>query len=345
MSFETEQIRQEEFSAAIQNSYAEYGVSSNARAIPDARDGLKPVQRRVLWFMYRMGWDASHETVKSAEVVGTVMGQAHPHGQEAIYDAAVRLAQDFSLRYPLIDGQGNFGSDDDDPAAAMRYTEMRLSRIGEVMLRDIGKDTAPLVPPYKQDPRVVEPYYLPARIPPAVNGQEGVGLGFATRVPPHNLREVLGACIALLDQKDMAVLDLMRYIKGPDFPSGGTVIGDEGIRDYLATGRGRITHRATVRLEEDQRGKRLIVTEVPFVGRANVKTSIAKAFNDGRLPGLVFEGHIPDESSDQNGTRIVLPLRKDANPTDIVTQLYQHTSLQTSFSVQMTSLFGAENEP
>jgi DNA gyrase subunit A len=345
MAFDTEQIRQEEFSAAIQNSYAEYGVSSNARAIPDARDGLKPVQRRILWFMYRMGWDSTHDTVKSAEVVGTVMGQAHPHGQEAIYDAAVRLAQDFSLRYPLIDGQGNFGSDDDDPAAAMRYTEMRLSRLGEVMLRDIGKDTVPLVPTYKQDPKVVEPYYLPARIPPAINGQDGVGLGFATRVPPHNLREVLYACIALLDQPQMGVLDLMRYIKGPDFPTGGTVVGDEGIRDYLATGRGRIVHRATVKLEEDQRGKRLIVTEVPFVGRANVKTSIAKSFNDGRLPGLVFEGHIPDESSDQNGTRIVLPLRKDANPAEVLAGLYQHTTLQTSFSVQMTFLFGAENEP
>ncbi|MBV8714492.1 MAG: DNA topoisomerase [Chloroflexi bacterium] len=345
MTFETEQIRQEEFSAAIQNSYAEYGVSSNARAIPDARDGLKPVQRRVLWFMYRMGWDASHETVKSAEVVGTVMGQAHPHGQEAIYDAAVRLAQDFSLRYPLIDGQGNFGSDDDDPAAAMRYTEMRLSRIGEVMLRDIDKDTVPLVPTYKQDPKVVEPFYLPARIPPAVNGQDGVGLGFATRVPPHNLREMLYACIALLDQPQMGVLELMRFIKGPDFPSGGTVVGEEGIRDYLATGRGRIVHRGTVRLEEDQRGKRLIVTAVPYVGRANVKTSIAKAFNDGKLPGLIFEGHIPDESSDQNGTRIVLPLRREASPTDVLAALYQHTALQTSFSVQMTFLFGAENEP
>jgi DNA gyrase subunit A len=345
MAFDTEQIRLEDFSAAIQNSYAEYGVSSNARAIPDARDGLKPVQRRILWFMYRMGWDASHETVKSAEVVGTVMGQAHPHGQEAIYDAAVRLAQDFSLRYPLVDGQGNFGSDDDDPAAAMRYTEMRLSRIGEVMLTDIGKDTVPLVPTYKQDPRVVEPYYLPARVPPAVNGQDGVGLGFATRVPPHNLREMLSACIALLDQPQMSVLELMNYVHGPDFPSGGTVVGTEGIREYLATGRGRIVHRGTVRLEEDQRGRRLIVTDVPFVGRANVKTSIAKAFNEGKLPGLIFEGHIPDESSDQNGTRIVLPLRKDANPSDVLGQLYQATSLQTSFSVQMTFLFGAENEP
>src|SRR4051794_16480218 len=345
MAFDTEQIRQEEFSAAIQNSYAEYGVSSNARAIPDARDGLKPVQRRILWFMYRMGWDASHETVKSAEVVGTVMGQAHPHGQEAIYDAAVRLAQAFSRRYPLIDGQGNFGSDDDDPAAAMRYTEMRLSRIGEVMLRDIEKDTVPLAPTYKQDPKVVEPYYLPARIPPAINGQDGVGLGFATRVPSHNLREVLYACIALLDQPQMGVLDLMRFVKGPDFPSGGTVVGEEGIRDYLATGRGRIVHRGTVRLEEDQRGRRLIVTDVPFVGRANVKTSIAKAFNDGKLPGLVFEGHIPDESSDQNGTRIVLPLRRDVTPAEVLAGLYQHTTLQTSFSVQMTFLFGAENEP
>jgi len=345
MTFETEQIRQEEFSAAVQNSYAEYGVSSNARAIPDARDGLKPVQRRILYFMYRNGWDAAHETVKSAEVVGTVMGQAHPHGQEAIYDAAVRLAQDFSLRYPLIEGQGNFGSDDDDPAAAMRYTEMRLSRIGEVMLRDIEKDTVPMVPTYKQDPRVVEPYYLPARIPPAVNGQDGVGLGFATRVPPHNLREVLYACIALLDEPQMGVLELMRHVKGPDFPSGGTVVGDEGIRDYLATGRGRIVHRGTVRLEEDQRGRRLIVTDVPYVGRATVKTSIAKAFNDGKLPGLVFEGHIPDESSDQNGTRIVLPLKRDTAPSEMLVELYQHTSLQTSFSVQMTFLFGAENEP
>jgi DNA gyrase subunit A len=345
MAFDTEQIRQEEFSAAIQNSYAEYGVSSNARAIPDARDGLKPVQRRILWFMYRMGWDASHETVKSAEVVGTVMGQAHPHGQEAIYDAAVRLAQDFSLRYPLIEGQGNFGSDDDDPAAAMRYTEMRLSRIGEVMLHDIGKETVPLAPTYKQDPKVVEPYYLPARIPPAVNGQDGVGLGFATRVPPHNLREILSACIALLDQPQMGALELMRYVKGPDFPSGGTIIGDDGIREYLATGRGRIVHRGTVRIEEDQRGRRLIVTEVPYVGRASVKTSIAKAFNDGKLPGLVFEGHIPDESSEQNGTRIVLPLKKEVTPAEVLAALYQHTSLQTSFSVQMTFLFGAENEP
>src|SRR3984893_4510605 len=240
MTFETEQIRQEEFSAAIQNSYAEYGVSSNARAIPDARDGLKRAQGRILWLWYRMGWDAAHDTVKSAEVVGTVMGQAHPHGQEAIYDAAVRLAQDFSLRYPLIDGQGNFGSDDDDPAAAMRYTEMRLSRIGEVVLRDIGKDTVPMVPTYKQDPKVVEPYYLPARVPTAVHEQEGVGLGCATRVPSHNLREVLYACIALLDEPQMGVLELMRHIKGPDFPTGGTLVGDEGIRDYLATGRGRI---------------------------------------------------------------------------------------------------------
>src|SRR5215831_2633991 len=344
-TFDAGQIRLEEFSAAIQNSYAEYGVSSNARAIPDARDGLKPVQRRILWFMSRMGWDASHETVKSAEVVGTVMGQAHPHGQEAIYDAAVRLAQDFSLRYPLIDGQGNFGSDDDDPAAAMRYTEMRLSRVGEIMLRDIGKDTVPLVPTYKQDPRVVEPYYLPARVPPAVNAQDGVGLGFATRVPPHNLREMLNACTALLDRPQMGVLELMHHIHGPDFPSGGTVVGDEGIREYLATGRGRIVHRGSVTLEEDQRGRRLIVSAVPFVGRANVKTSIAKAFNEGKLSGLIFEGHIPNESSDQNGTRIVLPLRKEANPSEVLRQLYQYTSLQTSFSVQMTFLFGAENEP
>src|SRR5262249_18881517 len=343
MALQDEQIRQEDFSAAIQNSYAEYGVSSNARAIPDARDGLKPVQRRILWFMYPMGLDAAHATVKSSVGGGTVMGRAHPHSQEAIYDAAVRLAQEFSLRYPLIDGQGNFGSDDDDPAAAMRYTEMRLSRVGEIMLRDIGKDTVPLVPTYKQDPRVVEPYYLPARVPPAINGQDGVGLGFATRVPPHNLREVLYACIALLDQPQMGVLELMQYVKGPDFPSGGTVVGEEGIRDYLATGRGRIVHRGSVRIEEDQRGRRLLVTEEPFVGRANVKTSIAKAFNDGKLPGLIFDGHIPDESSDQNGTRIVLPLRREANPTEVVAALHQHTSLQTSFSVQMTFLFGAEN--
>lgn len=340
-----EQILREEFSAAIQDSYAEYGVSSNARAIPDARDGLKPVQRRILWFMHKMGWTASHGTVKSSEVVGTVMGQAHPHGDSAIYDAAVRLAQDFSLRYPLIDGQGNFGSDDDDPAAASRYTEMRLSRVGELLLLDVGKDTVPFVPTYKQDPRVVEPLYLPSRIPPAVNGQEGVGLGFATRVPSHNLREMLAACVALLDQPRMTVLELMKHIQGPDFPSGGTIVGEEGIREYLATGKGRVIHRGTARLEEDQRGRRLIVTEVPYVGRASVKTSIAKAYNDGKLPGLLFEGHIPDESSEQNGTRIVLPLKRDALPSEVLNALYQHTSLQVSFPVQMTFLFGAENEP
>ncbi len=345
MAIDEERIRLEEFSAAIQASYAEYGVSSNARAIPDARDGLKPVQRRVLWFMHRMGWTSAHDTVKSAEVVGTVMGQAHPHGDAAIYDAAVRLAQPFSLRYPLIDGQGNFGSDDDDPAASMRYTEMRLSRVGELMLRDIGKDTVPLVPTYKQDPKVVEPYYLPSRTPPAVNGQDGVGLGFATRVPAHNLREMLAACVALLDGPHMGVLDLMRLVRGPDFPSGGTIVGEEGVREYLATGRGRVIHRGTVRLEEDQRGRRLIVTQVPYVGRASVKTSIAKAYNDGKLAGLQFEGHIPDETSEQNGTRIVLPLKKEASPTDVLNALYQHTSLQTSFPVQMTFLFGAENEP
>lgn len=340
-----EQIRQEDFSAVIQTSYAEYGVSSNARAIPDARDGLKPVQRRILWFMHRMGWTSAHETAKSAEVVGTVMGQAHPHGQDAIYDAAVRLAQPFALRYPLVDGQGNFGSDDDDPAAAMRYTEMRLSRLGELMLRDIERDTVPLVPTYKQDPRVVEPYYLPSRLPPAVNGQDGVGLGFATRVPSHNLREILTACIALLDQPQMTVLELMQYVKGPDFPGGGAIIGQDGIREYLATGRGRIVQRGVARLEEDQRGRRLIVSEVPFIGRSAIKTSIAKAYNDGKLPGLQFDGHIPDESSDQNGLRIVLPLKKDAQPTEILNALYQHTSLQSSFSVQMTFLFGSENEP
>src|SRR3982075_2420304 len=345
MAFDTEQIRQEEFSAAFKIAEGEWGVARTGGPFRDGGEGQKPVQRRILWFMYRMGWDAAHETVKSAEVVGTVMGQAHPHGQEAIYDAAVRLAQDFTMRYPLIDGQGNFGSDDDDPAAQMRYTEMRLSRIGEVMLRDIGKDPGPVAQTYKQDPKVVEPYYLPARIPPAVNGQEGVGLGFATRVPPPNLPEILSACIPLLDQPQMGVLELMNYVKGPDFPSGGTIVGDDGIREYLATGRGRVVHRGTVRLEEDQRGRRLIVTDVPFVGRANVKTSIAKAFNDGKLPGLVFDGHIPDESSDQNGTRIVLPLRRDVTPSEVLAGLYQHTTLQTSYSVQMTFLFGTENEP
>jgi DNA gyrase subunit A len=201
------------------------------------------------------------------------------------------------------------------------------------------------VPTYKQDPKVVEPYYLPARIPPAVNGQDGVGLGFATRVPPHNLREMISACIALLDKPHMSETELMNYVFGPDFPSGGTIMGDKGIRDYLATGRGRIVHRGTVRLEEDQRGRRLIVTDVPYIGRASVKTSIANAFNDGKLPGLSFDGHIPDESSDQNGTRIVLPLRKDANASEVLGQLYQHTTLETSYSVQMTFLFGAENEP
>src|ERR671933_453503 len=338
-------IKLEEFGAVMERAFATYGLPVvTDRALPDARDGLKPVQRRILYCMWASRYLSTRPTVKSAEVVGKVLGDYHPHGDTSVYDAAVRMAQDFAMRYPLIDGQGNFGSIDDDPAAHYRYTEMPLSPLGELLLRDIEKETVPLKPTYKQDPRVVEAEYLPARIPPVCNPASGIAVGLSTNIPPHNLGEVLRACIALFDKPQMSVLELMKYVPGPDFPMGGIVVGEEGIREYLATGKGRLAVRGVVKLEEGPRQQRsLVVSELPPISKARLKASIVKAFNERKLDGLVPE--VRDESDTEKGVRIVLDVKRDADPAQMLNALYKHTELQTSVPVQMVFLFGGSWEP
>jgi DNA gyrase subunit A len=276
--------------------------------------------------------------VKSAEVVGLILGNYHPHGDASVYDAAIRLAQPFTLRYPLIEGQGNIGSEDGDAPAAYRYTEMRLSPLAEALMADMDRETVPLHPTYKQDPKVLEPDYLPGHIPPVVNPSSGIAVGLSTNIPPHNLTEVLRACIALLDRPHMDVEQLMTYIKGPDFCQGGRLMGIEGIKDYLTTGKGRLVVRAEVRLEDTPRSRLLVVTQLPPIGRDKLKASIVKAFNARKLEGLMPE--LRDESDTEKGTRIVLELRKDADAAQVLSQLFNETDLQISLSFQMVFLFG-----
>lgn len=332
-------IREEEFSVIISQAFATYGLSVvTDRALPDARDGLKPVQRRILAGMRNARFLSNHPTVKSAEVVGLILGNYHPHGDASVYDAAVRLAQPFTLRYPLIEGQGNMGSEDGDAPAAYRYTEMRLSPLAESLMADMERETVPLHPTYKQDPKVQEPDYLPGRIPPVVNPSSGIAVGLSTNIPPHNLTEVLRACIALLDRPNMSVEQLMTYIQGPDFCQGGRIMGIEGVKDYLTTGKGRIIVRAEVRLEETPRSRSLIVTQIPPIGRDKVKASIVKAINARKLEGLLPD--MRDESDTEKGTRIVLELRKDADAAQALSQLFNETDLQIAQSFQMVYLFG-----
>ena len=332
-------IREEDFSVVLSQAFATYGLSVvTDRALPDARDGLKPVQRRILAGMREARFLSSRPTVKSAEVVGLILGNYHPHGDASVYDAAVRLAQPFTLRYPLIEGQGNMGSEDGDAPAAYRYTEMRLSPLAEVLMEDMERDTVSLHPTYKQDPKVLEPDYLPGRIPPIVNPSSGIAVGLSTNIPPHNLTEVLRACIALLDRPDMSIEQMMTYIQGPDFCQGGRIMGIEGIKDYLTTGKGRIVVRAEVRLEETPRNRSLIVTQLPPIGRDKVKVSIVKAINARKLEGLMPD--LRDESDTEKGTRIVLELRKDADAAQVLSQLFSETDLQVSLSFQMVYLFG-----
>ncbi|WP_376795177.1 DNA topoisomerase (ATP-hydrolyzing) subunit A [Thermogemmatispora sp.] len=343
-SIEQGTIREEDFAVLLARAFATYGLSVvTDRALPDARDGLKPVQRRILTGMREAGYRSDRPTVKSAEVVGLILGNYHPHGDASVYEAAVRLAQPFTMRYPLIEGQGNMGSEDGDAPAAYRYTEMRLSPLAEALMADLDCETVPLHPTYKQDPKVLEPDYLPGRLPPVINPSSGIAVGLATNIPPHNLAEVLRACIALLDQPDMSVEQLMSIIQGPDFPQGGRVIGLEGIRDYFTTGKGRIVVRAEVRLEETPRNRSLVVVQIPPVGRDRVKVSIAEAINAGRVEGLLPD--VRDESDAEKGTRIVLDLRKDADPARVLTRLYQETDLQVSLSFQMVFLFGEPMQP
>jgi DNA gyrase subunit A len=338
-------IQSEEFSIILQRAYAAYGLSVvTDRALPDARDGLKPVQRRILYGMLTRRFLSNRPTVKSAEIVGSILGDYHPHGDTSVYEAMVRMAQDFTMRYPLVEGQGNFGSIDGDPPAAYRYTEARLSPLAEAMMADIEKETVSLRPTYKQDPRVVEADYMPGRIPPVVNPSSGIAVGLSTNILPHNLTEVMRACTALLDKPDMTVEQLMTYIKGPDFSGGGKVMGQDGIRDYLTTGKGRIVVRGDVRLEENPRTRQrsLIVVGLPPIGKDRVKASMVKAINDRKLEGLVPD--VRDESDTEKGTRIVLELKKEAKPTQVLQQLYADTDLQIAVTAQMVFLFGEPME-
>ncbi len=333
-------IIREDFSVIMAQAFATYGLSVvTDRALPDARDGLKPVQRRILAGMREARYLSTRPTVKSAEIVGLILGNYHPHGDTSVYDAAVRMAQPFTLRYPLIDGQGNMGSEDGDAPAAYRYTEMRLSALAEFLMADMEKETVPLHPTYKQDPKVLEPDYLPGRVPPVVNASSGIAVGLSTNIPPHNLVEVLRACIALLDHPDMSVDQLLTYMQGPDFSQGGRIIGIDGIKDYFSNGKGRIIVRAEVRLEETPRSRSLVVTQIPPIGRDRVKASIVKAINARKLEGLMPD--VRDESDTEKGLRIVLDLRKDADAAQSLTQLFHETDLQVPLSFQMVFLFGS----
>jgi len=337
-------VREEDFVVLFPRNYAQYMAATIVdRAIPDARDGLKPVQRRILYCMYVNGYRSNRPTIKSAKIVGQVTGDYHPHGDAAIYQTMARMAQDFTLRYPLIDGQGNMGSIDNDPPAAARYTEARLSPLAEVLLADVDQETVPLVPTYLQDPRITEPLYLTGHLPPVVNPISGVAVAMATNVPPHNLTEVLNAAMALLDKPGMTSQQLLRYINGPDFPTGGHILGVDGIREYLETGKGRFVVRGTVRLEESPRGQALVITEIPYTTKDKVKVSIADAMNQRKIEGVMPE--IRDESDEDHGLRIVLTLRRDADPARVLNALYAHTELQQSYSAQMVFLMGEPGKP
>ena len=313
--------------------YSKYIIQE--RALPDARDGLKPVQRRILYAMYEDGNTANHPYRKSAKTVGNVIGNYHPHGDSSVYDAIVRMAQDFSMRYMLADGHGNFGSVDGDPAAAMRYTEVRMSKVAELMLQDIDKDTVEFLPNY--DESLKEPSVLPAKFPQLlVNGTSGIAVGMATNIPPHNMGEVIDGTLMLIDNPEATVDELMTVIKGPDFPTAGLILGKEGIRQAYTTGRGVIKMRANAHIETMSNGKpRIVVTELPYqVNKARLVEKIAQLVRDKQIEGIT---DLRDES-DRNGMRVVVDLRRDSNPNVILNQLYKHTQLQDSFGVIMLAL-------
>ena len=320
----------------IKESFINYSMSVIvSRALPDVRDGLKPVHRRILYAMNDLGLLPNRPFKKSATVVGDVLGRFHPHGDGAVYDALVRMVQDFSLRYPLVDGQGNFGSMDGDPAAAYRYTEARLMRIATELLADIDKNTVDFAPNF--DDRLSEPKVLPAGIPNLlVNGSSGIAVGMATNIPPHNLKEVISATIALIDNPELSVGEIRKMVKGPDFPTGAYIYGRDGIKDYQETGRGKIVMRARAVIEEKETSNKsqIVVTELPYqVNRANLVTSIAELVRDKKLEGI---SDLRDESSDT--TRIVIELKRDAIPRVVLNQLYKHTTMQSTFGVIMLAL-------
>src|SRR6476469_3348679 len=320
----------------IKESFINYSMSVIvSRALPDVRDGLKPVHRRVLYAMNELGLVPGRPYKKAATVVGDVLGKYHPHGDSSVYDALVRMVQDFSLRYPLVDGQGNFGSMDGDPAAAYRYTEARLTAIAMEMLADIDKNTVDFAPNF--DDRLQEPKVLPAGLPNLlVNGSSGIAVGMATNIPPHNLREVVNAVLHLIDNPDATVGELRKLVKGPDFPTGAYIYGRQGIKDYQETGRGRIVMRARAVIEERETSNKsqIVVTEIPYqVNRANLVKAIADLVRDKKLEGI---SDLRDESADE--TSIVIELKRDAIPRVVLNQLYKHTALQSTFGVIMLAL-------
>ncbi|GEO27247.1 DNA gyrase subunit A [Alicyclobacillus acidoterrestris] len=329
-----------DISQELRNSFMDYAMSVIvARAIPDVRDGLKPVHRRVLYAMYDSGMTPDKPYKKSARIVGEVLGKFHPHGDSSVYDALVRLAQDFSTRYPLVDGHGNFGSIDGDSAAAMRYTESRMSAIALELLRDINKETVDFMPNYDETEQ--EPTVLPARYPNLlVNGSSGIAVGMATNIPPHNLREVIDGVIKLIDNPDVTLEELMKSIKGPDFPTGGIILGREGIRKAYETGRGSIPVRAVTHFEEMSGGKtRIVITQLPYQqNKARIVEKIAELARDKKIDGIT---DLRDES-DRNGMRVVVELRRDVRPQVVLNNLFKHTSLQTSFGVINLALVNGE---
>ena len=341
--FPEQRIVQSELVHEMKSSYIDYAMSVIVgRALPDVRDGLKPVHRRILYAMYEDGLTSDKPFKKSATCVGDVLGRYHPHGDASVYDAMVRLAQDFSMRYPLVDGHGNFGSVDGDPPAAYRYTEARMSKLCNEMLRDIDKETVLWDPNFDESRK--EPRVLPSRFPNLlVNGSSGIAVGMATNIPPHNLTEVINACICILENPEAELADLMDYIKGPDFPTKGIIMGRSGIRAAYATGRGKITVRARTELEEfGQNRERIIVTELPYqVNKRQLIANMAEQVRDKRLEGI---SDIRDET-DRNGMRVVIELKKDANPQVVLNRLFAQTQMQTTFGVTMLALVNNQQQP
>ena len=341
--FPDQVITQSNLVDEMEKSYIEYAMSVIVgRALPDVRDGLKPVHRRILYTMYESGLTSDKPFKKSATCVGDVLGKYHPHGDASVYDAMVRLAQDFSMRYMLVDGHGNFGSVDGDPPAAYRYTEARLSKISNEMLRDINKETVDWDPNFDETRK--EPRVLPSRFPNLlVNGSSGIAVGMATNIPPHNLTEVIDACVCVLDDPEATMADLMDHISGPDFPTGGIIMGRSGIRAAYATGRGKVIVRARTEFEEFGKDRmRIIVTELPYqVNKRQLIKNIAEQVKDKRLDGI---SDLRDET-DRNGMRMVIELKKDANPQVVLNNLFKQTALQSSFGIIMLALVDNQKQP
>ncbi len=343
IAFPNQAITESELVGEMQTSYIDYAMSVIVgRALPDVRDGLKPVHRRILYTMYEGGLTSDKPFKKSATCVGDVLGHYHPHGDASVYDAMVRLAQDFSMRYMLVDGHGNFGSVDGDPPAAYRYTEARLSKISNEMLRDIDKETVDWDPNFDESRK--EPRVLPSRFPNLlVNGSSGIAVGMATNIPPHNLTEVINACVCVLDDPEATLADLMQHITGPDFPTKGIIMGRAGIRQAYATGRGKVVIRARTEFEEHGQGRtRIIVTELPYqVNKRQLIRNIADQVHEKRLEGI---SDLRDET-DRNGMRIVIELKRDANPQVVLNRLFAQTALQSSFSINMLALVNNQTQP